>query len=180
MSWVTASDQTTLDSTKQVRIHIALSCIVNPSADAVKEAFLAANSISSVSDFGTDLSASVLNPLSFATQYYVASVSVYDGVQAGTLRADIISTLNVLSQNSGISCSQFTVGTIEFDDGLGYFSGVGAGIGSGLSQAQCLARGGDWDATNQKCNIGGLSLSTTLVILAVAAVIIVGIVAIKV
>jgi hypothetical protein len=139
MSWVTAPDSFSFDGSQVIRVHFAQSCITNPGLDQVLQAIAAAggpggdNDISSVSDVSNDVSATVLNPFSLLTLFYVATVSPVPGAQAGQIRATIFNALTALASTAGINCNNFSVGTIEYNDGssiMGSISGALSPSGS--------------------------------------------------
>jgi hypothetical protein len=144
MSWVSASDSQILKGNQQVKVHFAQSCVTNPSFDQIAQAIVAAGgaggggSVSSVESVSTDITATISNPLSLLTIFYIAIINPIEGTQAGQLRADVYNALAVAAQNSGINCNSFAVSTIEYDDGS-----------SALSTAVCGAGG---------CGVGGKSL----------------------
>jgi hypothetical protein len=124
MSWVSASDQRSFGGNQQVRVHFAENCIANPSMDQISQAIAEQSSVASVADISSDITASVLNTLNNfgLTAYYIATINPVDGSQAGQVRADVMTALNQVAQAGGISCNNFTVGQIEYDDGASFAS----------------------------------------------------------
>lgn len=129
MSWISASDTQLMSADQQLRIHVAESCVVNPSYDQISQAIAAAggpaggNSIASVADVSGDTIATLSHLISVLNNFYIVTVNPVDGVPVGQLRADVTNALQVLSQSSGFGCGNYTVGLIEYDDGTGVLGG---------------------------------------------------------
>lgn len=183
MSWVSAADTHVLSGGQQVRVHFAQSCYLNPSNDQILQALLSAGgpdgdeTISSVSDVSADKTATFTNPLSVLTQYYIATINPVDGIQAGDLRNTVYNALVALSSVSMVSCKNWAVGTIEYDDGVSFAKGVSNAVSDSAGSLACAARGGQWDGT--QCIGGGLGLTTSLGLLAVAVVAVVVLILLK-
>jgi len=164
MSWVSAADTAILSGDKLVRVHFAQSCVLNPTNEQIQSAIAAAGgssgdgTVSSVNDVSGDLVASLSNPFSILTQFYVATISPVDGIQVGDLRNTIYNALVALSSVSAVSCKNWSVGTIEYDDG----STIGGAVVDTIKGASNAVTG------------GGPSISSTLSLgfLAVIAVVI--------
>lgn len=156
MSWVSAADTAQMSGNEQVRVHFAESCLANPGLDQISQAIAAAGnasgggSVASVADVSGDFTATMLNPFSVLTQFYVATINPVDGASYAQLRADVLNALTALAQSAGISCSNFTVGQIEYNDGAGFIGTAVCGPGG--------------------CGTGFKFASSTVIVLAVAAV----------
>jgi len=138
MSWISASDTQLMSASQQLRVHVAESCIINPSYDQISQAVAAAagasggNSVSSVADVSGDTVATLSNLISVLNNFYIITVNPVDGVPVGQLRADVTNALQILSQTAGLSCGNFSVGLIEYNDGTGVLGGFKLPISTSL------------------------------------------------
>lgn len=133
MSWVSLADTATMSADQQVRVHFAQTCSVpgfQNTHDELSQAIAAAGSgsgggsVASVADVSGDTLAGVLNIGHINTDFYVALINPVDGASVGQLRADVTNALVALQATKVVPCNNFSVGTIESDDGSGLLGGL--------------------------------------------------------